>query len=240
LNASGSLATLVLLSGALVLAIAAQTTPSTADDLRPGAPAEQARLTGYAPTPTALSRQAVSLGASPAAMTSALRALAGRADRIERRDVMAIVDFSMRSDRARLFILDFRTGTVRSFLVAHGRGSDADHDGWLDGVSDVPGSLASTVGAFRVAEAYHGQHGLSIRLDGLDPGNANARERAIVLHSAPYVSADMARSEGRIGRSFGCFVVEPAHIEEVVGLLAGGTLLYAHLGPPRVGGANGN
>ena len=55
------------------------------------------------------------------------------------------------------------------------------------------------------ADTYVGSNGYSLRLDGLEPGfNAHARERAIVMHGAPYVNAQLASTQGRIGRSWGC------------------------------------
>jgi hypothetical protein len=50
-----------------------------------------------------------------------------------------------------------------------------------------------------------GQNGYSLRMDGLDRGfNDRARERALVIHGAPYVNESLAKSQGRIGRSWGC------------------------------------
>jgi hypothetical protein len=182
-------------------------------------------LTSFSPARAALST-ATTMGAPSAGLELAGAYLNAHRTSFARQDVIALVDYSKPSGTPRLFILELSSGRVHRYLVSHGRGSDADHDGMLDSFSDLPGSNASTKGAFRVAERYEGQHGLSIRLDGLEAGNANARERAVVIHSAPYVDAEMARREGRVGRSFGCFVVEPSKIDEVVSLLAGGTLLY--------------
>lgn len=144
-----------------------------------------------------------------------------------RRDRLVVVDFSRPSHAPRFHVVDLRTGAVRSLLTAHGKGSDPDHDGFADTFSNTPNSLASSVGAYLTAARYHGQHGLSLRLKGLDPSNGNAEARAIVLHSAEYMSADFRSRHGRPGRSFGCFVVEPELIEQVVEELEGGVLIYA-------------
>lgn len=141
--------------------------------------------------------------------------------------VMMIVDYARRSSEPRLHLLDLRTGVVRSLLVAHGQGSDRDHDGMADFFSDANGSHASSLGAFRAAERYQGGHGLSLALDGLDPTNRSARERAVVLHSQWYVSSEIVAQRGVLGRSWGCFVVERAVIDEVVRALEGGGFIYA-------------
>jgi hypothetical protein len=141
--------------------------------------------------------------------------------------VMMIVDYARRSSEPRLHLLDLRTGVVRSLLVAHGQGSDRDHDGMADFFSDANGSHASSLGAFRAAERYQGGHGLSLALDGLDPTNRSARERAVVLHSQWYVSPEIVAQRGVLGRSWGCFVVERAVIDEVVSALEGGGFIYA-------------
>jgi hypothetical protein len=141
--------------------------------------------------------------------------------------VMMLVDYSRPSSQPRLHLLDLRTGVVRSLLVAHGQGSDRDHDGIAEFFSDQDGSHASSLGAFRAGERYQGGHGLSLRLDGLDATNRSARARAVVVHSQWYVSKAMARQRGVIGRSWGCFVVEPTVIDQVVASLEGGGFIYA-------------
>jgi hypothetical protein len=140
---------------------------------------------------------------------------------------MAVVDFSKPSSQRRLYLVDMLSGDVKSFLVAHGRGSDQNHDAIADTFSDAMGSHASSLGAFRAAARYQGQHGLSLSLDGLDPGNRTARERAVVVHSQWYVSDRMVAEHGRLGRSWGCFVVDPGVIESLVQHLEGGGFLYA-------------
>jgi hypothetical protein len=66
-----------------------------------------------------------------------------------------------------------------------------------------------------------------MRLDGLEATNSNARARAIVVHGANYVSPDMIRQTGRIGRSDGCPAVENRFKTEIVNALTGGSLLLA-------------
>lgn len=66
-----------------------------------------------------------------------------------------------------------------------------------------------------------------MRLAGLDPSNSNAAARAIVVHGAWYVSEEMARSRGALGRSQGCFAVSGSSLEEILKRLGPGRLIYA-------------
>ena len=162
----------------------------------------------------------------PQLLSDAMAAYERHRGRGFRSDTIVVVDYAKRSSEPRLYLLNLRSGAVRALLVAHGQGSDRNHDGMADFFSDEDGSHASSIGAFRAAERYQGGHGLSLRLDGLDATNRSARARAIVIHSQWYVSQEMAR-RGRIGRSWGCFVVEPAVIDEVVRTLENGGFVYA-------------
>jgi hypothetical protein len=163
----------------------------------------------------------------PALLRSALESYERHASSGLRSNVMAIADFAQRSSARRFYIVDLQTGAVTPMLVAHGKGSDPNHDGVADRFSNATGSHASSLGAYRAAARYQGGHGLSLALDGLEPGNRNARSRAIVVHSNWYVSDQAARANGKIGRSYGCFVVDRAKISDVVRRLEGGGFLYA-------------
>ena len=138
---------------------------------------------------------------------------------------LSIVDFSAHSSKSRFYLVDMTTGKVTALLTAHGSGSDTNNDGYAERFSNTSGSEMSSVGYYRVAETYHGKHGLSIRLDGLSSTNSRARARAIVLHSASYVS----ESKKRAGRSWGCFVLDPSYLSGVVSKIKSGSLLYANL-----------
>lgn len=146
---------------------------------------------------------------------------------IAKRDVVGVCDFSAASKAPRFHILDMESGRTSSLLVAHGRGSDPTHNGWVQRLSNDPGSNASSAGAFRTAGYYVGKHGRSMRLQGLDPTNSNAEPRAIVVHAASYVTPAMARDLGKIGRSQGCFAVAQTDLEQVLSRLGPGRLLLA-------------
>lgn len=148
-------------------------------------------------------------------------------DRGDLNGQVAIVDFARPSAERRLFLLTLATGRVETYLVSHGQGSDRDHDGLAEYFSDATGSHASSLGAYRGALRYQGSHGLSLALDGLDPGNRSARSRAIVMHSQWYVSDRMASERGKLGRSWGCFAVDRGVIARLVDTLEDGGFIYA-------------
>lgn len=138
---------------------------------------------------------------------------------------LSIVDFSAHSSKSRYYLVDMTTGKVTALHTSHGKGSDTNNDGYAERFSNTSGSEMSSLGFFRVAETYSGKHGLSIRLDGLSATNSRARARAVVIHSASYVS----ESSKKAGRSWGCFVLDPKYLSGVVSKIKSGSLLYANL-----------
>lgn len=160
-----------------------------------------------------------------------LEAAAQQKSRVEsqlwRTDVVGIADFAQPSWKPRMHLANLENGTVRSFLIAHGKGSDPEHDGWLNNFSDRPGSEATSRGAYLTCEWYKGKYGTSIRLVGLDHDNATALERLIVVHPAWYVDTAMIDKWGKIGRSQGCFALSNKDFNDVLWHLSGGRLLFA-------------
>lgn len=144
-----------------------------------------------------------------------------------RTDLIGIADFALPSSKPRLHFANLEAGTVRSFLLAHGRGSDPAHSGWLQTFSNIPGSEATSRGAFLTCEWYTGKYGTSIRLKGLDLDNSNALQRAIVVHPAWYVEQSMIDKWGKLGRSEGCFAMANADFNQALWHLSGGRLLFA-------------
>jgi hypothetical protein len=167
------------------------------------------------------------VGVSPAILRRALAALDRHGAAIPNRDVIAIADFSLPSRAPRFHLVDVASGRVSSHLVAHGRGSDPAHTGWLQHFSNAPSSHATSAGAYRTDGLYVGGHGRSIRLTGLDATNNNALSRAIVVHAAWYVSPEMAKTRGALGRSEGCFALSNTSLPEVLQRLGSGHLIYA-------------
>jgi hypothetical protein len=143
------------------------------------------------------------------------------------RPVLTIIDYSLPSRERRLWVLDLAHARVLAHeLVAHGRGTGDDR---ARRFSNRPGSLQSSLGTFVTGPVYHGKHGLTLRLRGLDAGlNDRAEARAIVMHGAPYVSEAVVAKFGRLGRSQGCPALSPAAAARVIELIHGGTVLYAY------------
>nr|WP_250890546.1 murein L,D-transpeptidase catalytic domain family protein [Sphingobium nicotianae] len=166
-------------------------------------------------------------GRSPALLARARAALDRHGSLVQNRETIGIVDFGVASRLPRFHIVNMSSGRVETLLVAHGRGSDPDHSGWLERFSNEPGSAASSAGAYLTGATYEGKHGLSRRLIGLDPQNSNAESRAIVIHSAWYVNNDIVRQTGKLGRSEGCLAVAGSDLPQVLERLGPGSLIYA-------------
>ncbi len=157
----------------------------------------------------------------------ALDALEQHRDSIGYRDFIGVADFSLPSRAPRFHLVSLADGNVRAHLVAHGRGSDPAHTGWLERFSNGPHSNATSAGAYRTGSLYLGAHGRSMRLEGLDPTNSNALARAIVVHGAWYVNEEMIGHSGMLGRSQGCFAVADSSLPEIMARLGPGRLIYA-------------
>ena len=157
----------------------------------------------------------------------ARKQLALQSRAIPQTDRVGIVDFGLPSSRPRFALVDMVKGRVEMFPVTHGRGSDPQHDGWLKRFSNAPGSLASSRGAYRTSDYYWGANGSSMRLAGLEPDNSNADMRAIVIHGAWYADPSLIATQGKLGRSEGCFVFGEDLLPEVLYKLGPGRLLFA-------------
>lgn len=206
---------------ALAASVAACTTRSVAPP--------QASLPAPLPSPTPQPLPAqVALAERPPLLQEALAALDTHSRVIVQRDRIALVDFSQPSREPRMHLVDVASGrTLASWLVAHGSGSDPAATGMLQSFSNEPGSNASSRGAFVTVDPYYGKHGLSQRLIGLDATNNMALDRAIVLHGAAYVDPALVATQGRIGRSQGCFAVEQVEVNSVMQALGQGRMIYA-------------
>jgi hypothetical protein len=185
-------------------------------------------LDPLAPLPAA---RKIPLGAtSPAGIDPRLFAKAKAAldtHKVWPRDAIGIVDFSQPSSDPRFFVVDLMSGNVESHRVAHGRGSDPDHSGFVERFSNDFGSYASSNGAYLTGDYYDGKYGISMKVRGLDWSNYNAEPRAIVIHNAWYAEDDMIPIHGKLGRSEGCFAMSRKSQYEVMRKLAGGRMIYA-------------
>jgi hypothetical protein len=179
----------------------------------------------YSPMPAQPAVPAAPGGIDPQLFARAKAALDSH--KIWPRDAIGIADFAQPSSEPRFHVVDLMNGTVESHLVAHGRGSDPDHSGWLQRFSNKFGSNATSEGAYVTDEYYHGKYGLSMRVRGLDWTNYNAEPRAIVIHNAWYAEPEMIELHGMLGRSEGCFAMPKTSQYAVMRKLAGGRMIYA-------------
>jgi hypothetical protein len=146
---------------------------------------------------------------------------------IQRPGTVVIADFAKASRDPRFYLLDTASGRVTQHLVAHGRGSDPAHSGFVEHFSNLMGSNASSAGAYLTGDLYDGKYGRSMRVQGLESRNSNAHARAIVIHHAWYAEPHVAADLGKLGRSEGCFALSAASHREVLSRLGPGTFLYA-------------
>ena len=171
----------------------------------------------------------VEIGAvNPQVFAMALHAAAVAVEREEAKpSTLTVIDFSRPSTERRMWVYDLRSKTLLfEELVSHGRNSGMN---LAQSFSNIAESNMSSLGLYRTAEAYIGKHGYSLRLDGLDRGfNDRARERAIVIHGAEYVSETVTKAQGRLGRSLGCPAVRPEVSRRLIDAVKGGGLVFAY------------
>lgn len=166
---------------------------------------------------------------NPKALKQALRAYhwAVATGKVHNKKVLTIVDFTLPSDKKRLFVVNPNTGQVlMSLHTAQGKNSGLKY---ATHFSNKLGSDASSLGAYVTANVYDGKHGESERLIGLEKGiNNNAMKRAVVIHPANYVTPGFIKAQDRAGRSWGCFAVNPQKSKQLINLVKGGSVLFAY------------
>ena len=149
-------------------------------------------------------------------------------------NIVTLVDFDMRSNENRMWVLNLEDGTVlHNVVTSHGSGAGATQNPRLECrfVGNVQESLLSSVGAYATALNSRfttaGSRGHTVRrtalaVHGLDPTNNNAFIRRILFHGAWYVNRNSA------GRSNGCFATEDRINDRIVPGIVGGSFVYAH------------
>lgn len=153
----------------------------------------------------------------------------GQAPRARR---LAVIDYSIASTEPRMWVFDLqRRRLLYAEHVAHGRASG---ENLATEFSNIEGSHQTSLGLFVTDQTYYGANGYSLRMDGLDPGfNDLARQRAIVMHGAPYVDPVFAREQGRLGRSLGCPAVRTEVARPLINHLRHGQLVFAYYPDPQ-------
>lgn len=179
----------------------------------------------------ALARQAPTLDRQVLALAAEALQCARRRGQVAGDALLGVIDYSRPSTERRLWVFDpARQRLLFQEWVAHGRNTGVN---LATRFSNDDGSYMSSLGGFAAEESYTGHNGYSLRLKGLEPGfNDHARDRAIVIHGAPYVNEALIRSQGRLGRSLGCPAVRPAIAHQLIDTLRDGSFVFAYYPDP--------
>ncbi len=171
-------------------------------------------------------------GLSKKVFTLAVAGFSKLATHLKSDSIVTIIDFDLPSTKKRLWVLNLKTKKVLHYTyVAHGRNSGQNE---AVKFSNVPESNASSLGFYVTGKTYHGKHGLSLYLDGMENGiNHKARERAIVIHGANYVSEQFIKRNGRLGRSLGCPALPSDVHTDIISTIANGSGLFIHKSDQR-------
>ncbi len=147
--------------------------------------------------------------------------------KINNGEVLTIADFSKPSCKKRLFVIDVKNGKLLfNTYVAHGRNSGREV---ATTFSNDAESFKSSLGFFVTGDTYTGKHGFSLRLIGEEKGiNDNANSRAIVMHSAAYVSEVAIKMQGYAGRSLGCPALPLEMNKPIIEKIKNGSCLYLY------------
>lgn len=142
-------------------------------------------------------------------------------------NILTIVDFSFSSTKERMWVIDMENKKILlQTLVSHGMNSGTEY---AKSFSNQNESFKSSLGFFITGETYNGKHGISLKLDGQEHGlNDNARERAVVVHGADYVSKKLANRQGYIGRSQGCPAVSPQVASKLIKTIKNKSVLFIY------------
>lgn len=145
--------------------------------------------------------------------------------KLYREEVLSICDFSQSSRKKRLFIIDVvNKKLILNTYVAHGRNSGGEY---AYAFSNRPESLQSSLGFYLTRNTYFGEHGLSLKIDGLEKGfNDRADRRKIVVHGAAYVGPDFYNNFS--GRSFGCPAIPADQSSTIINTIKNGTCLFIY------------
>ena len=143
------------------------------------------------------------------------------------KNILTVVDYTKASKQERMYVFDLTSNTLLMKLrVAHGKNTGLDTSKHF---SNKSGSSQSSLGVFTTSNTYTGKHGYSLRINGIEKGiNSNAASRAIVVHSAWYMTDDFVNKYNRTGRSDGCLAVNPSYSKEFINYIKGGSVIFSY------------
>lgn len=136
-------------------------------------------------------------------------------------DYLSICDFTQSSKEKRFYLIDIANNkVVLNTYVAHGHNSGGL---FATRFSNKLKSRQSSLGFYVTRNTYMGEHGLSLRMEGMEPGfNDRAYRRAIVVHGANYIG------NGSAGRSYGCPAVPKKESKEIINTIKNGTCFFIY------------
>ena len=150
----------------------------------------------------------------------------------KKNSLLTLVDFSLPSNKERLFVIDMNKGKVLfKSLCAHGQGSGSL---MATDFSNKNGSHKSSLGFYLTEGTYMGGNGYSLRLRGLEKGiNDQALARAIVIHGAKYANPEVCPNGNRLGRSWGCPAVPEKMARPIIDTIKNGSVLFIYAQQPQ-------
>jgi hypothetical protein len=146
---------------------------------------------------------------------------------VRNRNVITIADFSKASDQKRLYVIDLKRNKLMfQSLVAHGRNSGLEYANSFSNEND---SHKSSLGFYVTMNTYTGDCGYALKLKGCEKGfNDHAYERAIVVHGSEYVTDQFLKSNGFLGRSFGCPALPKKISKKIIDVIKNGSCLFLY------------
>ncbi len=140
---------------------------------------------------------------------------------------LTICDLSQSSKKKRMYLLNLEEKkVVINTYVAHGRNSGGEY---ATKFSNKPESLQSSLGFYTTSGTYYGEHGLSLRVQGVERGyNDQALRRNIVVHGASYLGDHWLSQSESMGRSYGCPAVPEEQSAAVISLIKNGSCLFIY------------
>lgn len=143
----------------------------------------------------------------------------------KKKEIITLIDFTKPSTEERFYVLDMKNRKLLfSSIVSHGKNSGGLY---ATSFSNQKGSYKSSLGFYVTENTYQGRNGYSLVLKGLEKGiNDRAKERAIVIHGAPYANPAIIASGGRLGRSQGCPALPQKTSQTIINTIKDGSLLF--------------
>lgn len=132
-------------------------------------------------------------------------------------NICFLVDMNIPSGSNRFFVFDWRKNKIiQAGLVAHGRCNET----YLQGkrYANTIGGGCTSLGRYKIGNAYNGRFGLAYKLYGLDSSNSHVFERFVVLHAHACVPAEEV-APYTICQSDGCPTVAPEFLQILAGII---------------------